>query len=907
MKSLIRCVIVLLASVSFLNITRAQNALFTYQGRVTSNGTNFSGVGQFKFALVTSTNANHQATATANPPSGGFITIINVTFGGNGYSSPPTVTIFGGGGSGATAHANLSGGVVTSILVDNPGSGYSSTPSVTVAPPAPNITFTTYWSNDGTSVGGSEPSAFVNVPVNAGLFTVVLGDPFQPGMAAIPSSLFTQPDLQLRIWFNNGVSGFAVLNPPQNLTPAPYAIQSANAVTATTAGSANSVAAGNIVGNLGFSQLPPGLVTNSQSGVNFTGTFAGNGGALSNLSPNSLVFSGTNTSITFWGHNGYGQNAIPSGLNDATVLGLGIAHSLVLRPNGTLVGWGTGQVYAAPSNTYAYGQLIIPPGLSNVMAIAVGALHNVVIRSNGTVVAWGAGQTYNPTNDIAEYGQSIVPPTLNNVIGVGAGYLHSGALKSDRTVVCWGAGTTFDPTNSNLYEFGQSIVPPGLNGVAAISLGYAHSLALRTNGIVIAWGAGQAGGTNTYDFGQSVVPAGLNNVIAIAAGALHNLALKSDGTVVAWGAGFTNDLGVTGIHWGQSIVPPGLSNVVEIQAGLFHSLALKADGTVVAWGDNSFQQLAVPPGLNNVLKLGHGSLTAHNLVLRRHSTAPVAWLDSDNTFNGNIDVHGDLHVTGEITTTNGLRLNDANLWLRSGQDQNNGLGWYGEPNKSFSYSDGSPDGPVLFGNQSGALGTTTNTPKIALFWNASQQVGIGTTNPAAKLSLGTDYDDSKLLITEGGNVGYGIGTESGQFRFHLAGNSSDRFSFLTSPAGTEIFSISANGNVAMHGILSMGTSPNLYAPVIPENVRIIRGRINSNGSILFGTGFTVTHPTTGQYTVTFSPSYSDTPALTVTADSAAAVIATYTSVGPTSAGIRIWNTAGTGIDNVYSFVAIGQR
>jgi hypothetical protein len=199
----------------------AQNAVFTYQGRITANGTSFTGPGQFKFALVTSTNASRTATATANSPSGGFITIINVTFGGNGYASPPAVTISGGGGAGAAAHANISGGVVTSIIVDNPGSGYTSTPSVTVAPPPPNVSFTTFWSNDESSVSGSEPSRAVNVSVNDGLFTVVLGDTALPNMSTISAALFAEPSLQLRIWFNDGINGFAVLNPPLNLKPAP--------------------------------------------------------------------------------------------------------------------------------------------------------------------------------------------------------------------------------------------------------------------------------------------------------------------------------------------------------------------------------------------------------------------------------------------------------------------------------------------------------------------------------------------------------------------------------------------------------------------------------------------------------------------------------------------------------------
>jgi Tfp pilus assembly protein PilX len=61
---------------------------------------------------------------------------------GSGYTSPPTVTITGGGGSGATAVASLTtfykvDGTavtrVTGITITNPGSGYTSSPSVTLS------------------------------------------------------------------------------------------------------------------------------------------------------------------------------------------------------------------------------------------------------------------------------------------------------------------------------------------------------------------------------------------------------------------------------------------------------------------------------------------------------------------------------------------------------------------------------------------------------------------------------------------------------------------------------------------------------------------------------------------------------------------------------------------------------
>lgn len=51
---------------------------------------------------------------------------------GSGYSSAPTVTITGGGGSGATAKAVVSNGEITSVNVITSGSGYTTTPTITL-------------------------------------------------------------------------------------------------------------------------------------------------------------------------------------------------------------------------------------------------------------------------------------------------------------------------------------------------------------------------------------------------------------------------------------------------------------------------------------------------------------------------------------------------------------------------------------------------------------------------------------------------------------------------------------------------------------------------------------------------------------------------------------------------------
>jgi hypothetical protein len=245
----------------------AQGTTFTYQGHILDKGTNFTGIGEFKFALVTSTNFNHQARATANM--GGispnqFVSGCSVAAAGSGYPSAPGVTFSGGGGSGASATATVSGGIITGITVLNPGSGYSSPPTVTIDPPPANIAYTTYWSNDGTSVNGSEPSVAVNVGVNNGLFAVALGDPTI--MTALGATLFGRPNLQLRIWFNDGVSGSEGLEPVQDITPTPYALAATALIGGFFVQANNTNGAPNVIGGSSVNFVGNGVVGATISG-----------------------------------------------------------------------------------------------------------------------------------------------------------------------------------------------------------------------------------------------------------------------------------------------------------------------------------------------------------------------------------------------------------------------------------------------------------------------------------------------------------------------------------------------------------------------------------------------------------------------------------------------------------------
>jgi hypothetical protein len=58
---------------------------------------------------------------------------LSLTHAGSGYTSAPTVSITGGGGTGATATATINGGVVTGFTLTNAGTGYTSMPTVSIS------------------------------------------------------------------------------------------------------------------------------------------------------------------------------------------------------------------------------------------------------------------------------------------------------------------------------------------------------------------------------------------------------------------------------------------------------------------------------------------------------------------------------------------------------------------------------------------------------------------------------------------------------------------------------------------------------------------------------------------------------------------------------------------------------
>jgi len=144
------------------------------------------------------------------------------------------------------------------------------------------------WSNDGTGSGTDlQPTGFVSLNVTRGVYSVLLGDTTITGMTQpINASIFTNLDVRLRVWFNDGSHGFQRLNPDQRVAAVGYAMR------AEKAGEAAALS-----GNVTIEQVPSIVVTNNESGVTLTGKFVGDGSLLAGIrgsTPFQIATNGTN-------------------------------------------------------------------------------------------------------------------------------------------------------------------------------------------------------------------------------------------------------------------------------------------------------------------------------------------------------------------------------------------------------------------------------------------------------------------------------------------------------------------------------------------------------------------------------------------------------------------------------------
>jgi hypothetical protein len=553
---------------------------------------------------------------------------------------------------------------------------------------------TTYWSNDGSSSAGSQPSSHVTLAVTKGLYSVLLGDTTLTNMTALPSSALDHEDVRLRIWFNDGSSrGFQLITPDQRLAALPYALLAAKATS--TIGFDGSLA-GDVTGPQGATSITPSTVTgkvltgfssttgsittmdtiltainklNGNDGLkanlaspSFTGTVTLPAGTATvaplklttgiNLSTavfGSVEFDGTHLYLTNNAGNptrktiAFTDSTLASGAVGSNQLasGLTLGGTTTGTFSGPLAGNVTGNVTgSAGSFTGSLaGDVTGPQGATSITPSTVtGKVLTGFSSTTGSITTTDTILTaINKLNGNDGLKANLDSPNFTGTVTLPAGTATVAPLKLTTGINLSTAvlgSVEFD--GNNLY-LTTNAASPTRKTVALSDTGSSSQL-LLSNIVaapvkpVVAWGSNSNG--------QTTLPS-LSGVAAVAAGAYHSIVLLDVGTVVAWGL---NDSG-------QTTVPSTATGVTEVTAGAEHNLVRKSDGTLIAWGNNTYGQCTIPANITTATKVAAGQ--NHSLALLANGTLR-AW--GDNTW-GQTTIPSSL--TGVTVTA-----------IASGQDHN---------------------------------------------------------------------------------------------------------------------------------------------------------------------------------------------------------------------------------------------
>jgi hypothetical protein len=184
-------------------------------------------------------------------------------------------------------------------------------------------------------------------------------------------------------------------------------------------------------------------------------------------------------------------------------------------------------------------------------------------------------------------------------------------------------------------------------------------------------------------------------------------------------------------------------------------------------------------------------------------------------------------------------------------------------------------------------GTITSTA-LAPTLNVTNRLGVGVAVPSAKLHVNSAVGEDGLRVQLAGTT---------KLRVHSNGGVS---------VGTPN-TPPANG-LAVNGDVKLGTSATLFAPASEENLRIVRGEMDTVGSKIRGAGFTSTNSGVGVYVITFSPAFASIPTVTANAlDVSNSETVTYSNQSTSSITLRAFDQAGAPTNSVTSFIAIGPR
>lgn len=514
-----------------------------------------------------------------------------------------------------------------------------------------------------------------------------------------------------------------------------------------------------------------------------------------------------------------------------------------------------------------------------------------------------------------------------------------------------GVGNRF-PSDGNV---GVGVLAPvnkmDVAGAAAIGAGYAGSATAPTNGMVVQGSVGI--GTNA-----PTSPLEVNGDIRLSAGSL----IFPDGTSI-------NTTEVSGDAGAMSNPTDALvtadndadgSGGIQFRTGSSTDMVVANDGRVGIGTTSPTAPLDVNGTAHfsgNVITLGNGSFIGYNAELQRSSslTSPDVFAsDGGLVLGGNDSGGGYVAMNGNMgigTISPAAKLSFSNVGDVS---EATGITWYNPA-------------PTNYGiHRTAGAWTGPSYQQLRLSWHTGIVLDAGTGSDKNYV----DINGGEGLRVTSGNVG--IGTASASWPLHVVKNQSGRpqvvnIENLSDKAGdgaTLIFGVGGccgtgsigsvitqesprNADVRISTIsggswnndvltVTSGgavgisrTSPTAtldvngdakvggkFVPGGEENLRIVRGIINADGSIAAGSGFFVSRPgTTGEYRVDFTPQFSAEPTVTLAVHGTTNISATMgisisasIAKNNTQFGVTTTNASSSARHDIkWEFIAMGPR
>jgi hypothetical protein len=233
-------------------------------------------------------------------------------------------------------------------------------------------------------------------------------------------------------------------------------------------------------------------------------------------------------------------------------------------------------------------------------------------------------------------------------------------------------------------------------------------------------------------------------------------------------------------------------------------------------------------------------------------------------------------------------------------------------------ADGSPTNAVYVAND-GRVGIGTQAPEACLhIFTGNVEPAPGEGVRIAGTALGNANVSYASFATAGdqalGYVGDGSTTDSNMYLTSYVGNI-----HLYTPFGA-VLTATSGGNIGIgtvipaakldvRGDIRLGASGQFFAPAAEENLRVLRGMIQSTGTVLAGLGWTVTHPSTGEYIVRFGTPFSSVPTITASVGNAGFSIIPNTTASTATTQVTFFTRRIDGLlaDSSISFIAAGPR